>query len=580
MPFGDFDDFQDCVDTIMEEQDVTEEEAQAICAEIEQEETGEYPGEKGGEDVALLEKNCVELLLTELEYKVWDEFDKYSSDMEEEDFDTYKISTFMNEVEDNENYVVFVNRVNDQLYRASFEVTEENEIVFGEKEEVEEGYIVKDMEDVTLKQVVNKEVSPIAQIFMYKNLTGEYPKINVEKKSKEIRGTILKQEDTEEKMIVSGAVLIPDEPDTDGDVISKEKIEEVAHEWMLNYRNIDLQHTLNNVAYPVESYLLKETKEVTSLDGQVMELPEGTWMVSVKVADKETWEAVKDGRMRGFSIMGVPKENIGSVIKSENALKRTTLADIEDSGRDWTVPFFSIVDEPAVPKGRIVSIKSKEKEEENKGFWETLKGLFTSNKEGGVVDQDKEVDKADYTPEDFVEDKEENIDKAIDALSEEGGADMDKEQIKKMFEESFKEMVENMKSDIVKELKEDQEEVEKEEEVVEEKEVEKEVEKEEDVEEEVEEEEVEKAEEEETEEVEKEEETEEEDDSLKELKETIKSLKEENDSLKEFKEEIEKKFVTRKSNQPDGQDNDEEEVVTEKARQKNLGRDMFGRKAK
>ena len=43
MPFGDFTDFEDCVETIMEEQDVTEEEAQAICAETHYEETGEYP---------------------------------------------------------------------------------------------------------------------------------------------------------------------------------------------------------------------------------------------------------------------------------------------------------------------------------------------------------------------------------------------------------------------------------------------------------------------------------------------------------------------------------------------------------
>ena len=562
MPFGDFTNFEDCVETIMEEQDVSEEEAQAICAEIHYEETGEYPSEKGGEVVALLEKECVELVLSELEYKVWDEFDKYSSDMNEDDFDTYKISTFMNVGEEGKNYVVFVNMVTDKLYRAEFEVGEDNEIIFGEKEEVEEGYILKNIEDVTLKQVVNKEVDPVSEIFMIKSITGKYPQINVSKASKEIRGTILKQEETDEKMIVSGAVLIPDEEDTDGDVISKEKIEEVAHEWMLNYRNVDLQHTLNNVAYPVESYLLKETKEVVSLDGQVMELPAGTWMVSVKVDDEDTWEAVKDGRMRGFSIMGVPKENIDSVVKSDAALKRTTLADIEDSGRDWTVPFFSIVDEPAVPKGRIVSIKSKKKED--KGFWQTLKSIFITDKSEEDTEKEEEVDKDN---------------------SEKGGADMDKEQLT----EILKEFKEGLLSDVDEKLESIKSE-EVEEEV--EKEVEEEVE---EVEEEVEkaeedEEEVEKSEEEETEEVEKEEEVEEEvekeveeeeeeeDETLKELRKELKELKEENSSLKEFKTEVEKKFVTRKSNQPEGQDDEEKTERTEKSRQAELGRDAFGRK--
>jgi len=554
VPFGDFTDFEDYVETIMEEQDVTEEEAQAICAETHYEETGEYPSEKGGEDVALLEKECVELVLSELEYKVWDEFDKYSSDMNEDDFDTYKVSTFMNVGEDNKNYIVFVNMVTDKLYRAEFEVGEDTEITFGEKEEVEEGYILKNIEDVTLKQVVNKEVDPVSEIFMIKNITGKYPQINVSKKSKEIRGTILKQEDEEEKMIVSGAVLIPDEEDTDGDVISKEKIEEVAHEWMLNYRNVDLQHTLNNVAYPVESYLLKETKEVTSLDGQVMELPAGTWMVSVKVDDDDTWEAIKDGRMRGFSIMGVPKENIGSVIKSESALKRTTLADIEDSGRDWTVPFFSIVDEPAVPKGRIVSIKSKEKED--KGFWQTLKSIFITDKS----EEDTEIEEEEVNTEN----------------SEKGGADMDKEQLTEILKEFKEELLsdvdeklESVKSEEVEE--EVEKEVEEEEvEEVEEEEVEKSEEKEKEGE-------VEKAEEE-TEEEDEEEEVEEEDETLKELRSELTELREENSSLKEFKTEVEKKFVTRKSNQPEGQDDEEKTQRTEKSRQAELGRDAFGRK--
>lgn len=198
--------------------------------------------------------------------------------------------------------------------------------------------------------------------------------------SSEIRGTILKQ--YEEQMIVEGAVLIPNEPDYDDDRVSKAKIERVAHEWMLKYRNIDLKHSLNNIAYPVESWILREDRTVKSLKGKEMLLPAGTWMMSVKVQDKATWEAIKRGELNGFSITGVPKEEINTVIKSQSeepvALKRVTLADIEDAGKDWVVPAVGIVDEPAVPKALFVSLKNKKDEEESKGFMNRVKEIFSS----------------------------------------------------------------------------------------------------------------------------------------------------------------------------------------------------------
>jgi phage head maturation protease len=34
------------------------------------------------------------------------------------------------------------------------------------------------------------------------------------------------------------------------------------------------------------------------------DLPDGTWMIGVKVDDDSTWEAVKQGAVKGFSIEG------------------------------------------------------------------------------------------------------------------------------------------------------------------------------------------------------------------------------------------------------------------------------------
>lgn len=164
------------------------------------------------------------------------------------------------------------------------------------------------------------------------------------------------------KRVVLGPVLVPDEPDSDDDVVTAEEIEEVAHKFMEEYGNIDVQHSLNNVGKTIESYLAPMDMEFEK-DGQVVEVPKGSWMMGVRVTNDKSWEAVKDGNLNGFSIMGIPKSTLKS--KYNNSLKnaadnhavkeRTTLNDIGD----FEVNAVSLVDEPAVPKAKWVAIKSK-----------------------------------------------------------------------------------------------------------------------------------------------------------------------------------------------------------------------------
>lgn len=157
----------------------------------------------------------------------------------------------------------------------------------------------------------------------------------------------------DEKRIVYGPVLIPDEPDTDDDTVTAEKIEEVAHKFVEDYGNIDLMHSLNNVGRLVESYILPVNLEV---DTDTI-IPKGSWMMGVRVTDDDTWEAVKDKKLGGFSIMAIQKAAVKSSEKNEQSSKRVTLADLGD---DWTVNAVSLVDEPAVPKAKWIAIKSKD----------------------------------------------------------------------------------------------------------------------------------------------------------------------------------------------------------------------------
>ena len=158
----------------------------------------------------------------------------------------------------------------------------------------------------------------------------------------------------EEKRIVYGPVLIPDEPDTDGDVVTAEQIENVAHKFVEEYGNIDLMHSLNNVGRLVESYILPVDLEV---DEETI-IPKGSWIMGVRVTDDDAWQAVKDGKLSGFSIMALQKMAMKSSEKKQKS-KRVTLADLGD---DWIVNAVSLVDEPAVPKAKWIAIKRKSKD--------------------------------------------------------------------------------------------------------------------------------------------------------------------------------------------------------------------------
>lgn len=114
---------------------------------------------------------------------------------------------------------------------------------------------------------------------------------------KAMRAEIVRKDDSER--VITGPVLIPDREDRHGDVVRKDNIQEVAYQFLEEYQNIDLMHTFEEVGVPVESYLAPEDLSFAKMD-----VPEGTWMVSVRVKDDEVWQAVQEGELTGFSIYG------------------------------------------------------------------------------------------------------------------------------------------------------------------------------------------------------------------------------------------------------------------------------------
>ncbi len=109
---------------------------------------------------------------------------------------------------------------------------------------------------------------------------------------------ILKTE--EEKQLVTGVVYEPDVEDSHGDKMTAEEIEKAAYTFMENYQHIDKQHDeIAGKGTVVENWIAKSDMTVGE-----QEVKAGTWLMTVRVDDTETWEEIKKGEVTGFSMGG------------------------------------------------------------------------------------------------------------------------------------------------------------------------------------------------------------------------------------------------------------------------------------
>lgn len=95
--------------------------------------------------------------------------------------------------------------------------------------------------------------------------------------------------------IVEGPVLVPGEPDADGDTLTADEVRQIARTFLQHGGLHDVEHdfTARSGVTPVESYTLPEAR-----DG----LPEGTWMLAARVDDPDLVAAIDAGELRGWSV--------------------------------------------------------------------------------------------------------------------------------------------------------------------------------------------------------------------------------------------------------------------------------------
>ena len=132
----------------------------------------------------------------------------------------------------------------------------------------------------------------------------------------------------EEKRILMGAALIPkkqiyrrNEKTNEEFYIyfSKDTIIKASQLFLKksNQSNATLEHNQKiDGMTVVESWIVEDTKKDKSALYE-FNVPEGTWMISMKVDNDEVWEKVKSGEIKGFSIEGYFAEKV-EMSKKEN----------------------------------------------------------------------------------------------------------------------------------------------------------------------------------------------------------------------------------------------------------------------
>lgn len=120
--------------------------------------------------------------------------------------------------------------------------------------------------------------------------------------------------ESNEKHMVYGAALIPDKDiyRNNGEQefyinFTKESIERMSQDFMKEYRQYEVKTDHDGIANEVcvvESWLVSDSYKDKS-NSLGINVPEGTWMVGMKVNNIETWERIKAGELKGFSVESI-----------------------------------------------------------------------------------------------------------------------------------------------------------------------------------------------------------------------------------------------------------------------------------
>ncbi len=109
----------------------------------------------------------------------------------------------------------------------------------------------------------------------------------------------------EEERMVYGVVMEPDTVDTQGDWATAEEIRKAAHSYLEYKQHQGVMHKFFNFGKKLrimESYIAPVDFQ---MEGE--RVKQGSWIMATRVDDDGLWQAVKDGKLTGYSIGGTGK---------------------------------------------------------------------------------------------------------------------------------------------------------------------------------------------------------------------------------------------------------------------------------
>ena len=178
----------------------------------------------------------------------------------------------------------------------------------------------------------------------------------------------LTDEVDDDRRIATGAVLVPNTVDSQGDYFEPDAIREIAAEYMAR-----LQRGGAGLKF---MHAVSAGEKLSLVENRVLDSPErigdtqraaGTWVVSVKAHDAATWQAFKSGLFGGFSIGGeiTDAETMAvaavpdAVTVPEDHPEDVAVRRIDDA----MIREFSAVDRPAVPDATVDVLKAEKADE-------------------------------------------------------------------------------------------------------------------------------------------------------------------------------------------------------------------------
>jgi len=158
----------------------------------------------------------------------------------------------------------------------------------------------------------NEEISGVQAISLVEKPAIEKDFIALKNEQKEVKFTTA----STEKRIVTGPALVPQKliyrkGDSDSGeyymYFTDETIEKASQLYLkdMNQFNTTLEHeTPVTDIYLVESWIKTSNEDKSTALG--IDVPNGTWMVSLKIDNDEVWnDYIKNGAVKGFSIEGL-----------------------------------------------------------------------------------------------------------------------------------------------------------------------------------------------------------------------------------------------------------------------------------